>query len=98
MIHRKEWSPKKFTSSQIEETLIDSLEQSVENQRVLTKYTGSDDGFYSHVANTHWDPYTYKLIGENTGSILTVIFMADDLGIFLPAPLLRQAALYAYTA
>lgn len=94
----KEWSPKKFTSSQVEAALVESLEENIDNQRTLTRYHGPDEGFHQYVADGSWDHYRYKLIGENTGCLLCVLGLAEELGIFLPKGLVRRAELYAYTS
>lgn len=93
----KEWSPKKYTSDQIEDVILYLIDESVAAQRTLTRYTGPDEGFFDHVANKMWDAYTYKLIGENTGFINAAVQMAAELDLKLPPKALRLAELYTYT-
>lgn len=96
MPHSKEWSPKKYPASELRDVFVSSLTENIDSQRSLTKYTGDDEGFRNYVANKSWDPYTYKLIGEITGSLLTVLYLAADLDVQLPMDLARKAELYGY--
>lgn len=96
MGHGKEWSPRKYSSAEIADVLVDMIESNIDNQRVLTKYTGDAEGFHQHVANRLWDPYTYKLIGENTGCLYTAIDIAAALELKLPEKAVERAQMYAY--
>ena len=93
----KEWSPKKYTSDEIEDVILSMINDTVEHQRALTEYKGPDEGFFEYVANKNWDVYTYKMIGENTGFIDAAVEMSAQLELKLPFAALHLAELYMYT-
>jgi hypothetical protein len=92
----KEWSPKKFSFTELHDYFVELLESAITAQRISTRFEGKDEDFHAYVANKSWDHYAFKLIGENTGSITTLVDIAAELGLSLPEPLVLRADYYSY--
>jgi len=70
--------------------------QLIEEQRKLTNFRGSDEGWRDYAANTAWTPREYRKIADISGQIYVILDLNRQFDLEIDPELIKKSEFYMY--